>query len=348
MWLHVGLLAGTVVLAVLAGRGRIPHQEMLTVREWKLLLLLLAAGNCLGAWMTYTQNKDRQWDEDMYFEKREAGEGSYEEEMQVRVQGEETSVSVRIPEQAAKEDPREDEEQEQKGPTPTPGLDERICQAVEGYDQQSREKDRYYLPVDLDGEPISWSRPWDTSGNILAVLCVVASCCIPIQKQKAREQARQKRLRQMLLDYPGLVTRMALLLGAGMTVRRAFGKIALDHKRKKTKGGMRYAYEEMLTSYYEMESGVREEQAYENFGRRCGHPKYRTLATLLIQDLKKGDQRLLDTLEREAAEAFEERKRYARVQGEAAATKLLIPMVLMLLIVLVILLVPACMSFYQM
>lgn len=348
MWLHVCLLAGTVVLAVLAGRGRIPHQEVLTVREWKLLLLLLAVGNCLGTWMSYSQNKDRQWEEGMYFERRAAGEGSYEEEMEVQVRGEETSVSVRIPEQAAEEGPEEEEEQAAKGATPTPGLDERICQAMEGYDRQSREKDRYYLPADLDGDPIRWSRPWDTSGNILAALCVVAACCIPVQKQRAREQERQKRLRQMLLDYPGLVTRLALLLGAGMTVRRAFGKIALDHKRKKADGEMRYAYEEMLTSYYEMESGVMEEQAYEDLGRRCGHPKYRTLATLLIQNLKKGDQRLLDTLEREAAEAFEERKRYARVQGEAAATKLLIPMVMMLLIVLVILLVPACMSFYQM
>jgi hypothetical protein len=72
------------------------------------------------------------------------------------------------------------------------------------------------------------------------------------------------------------------------------------------------------------------------------------LAALLVQNLRKGDQRLLATLEREAESAFEERKRNARVQGEEAATKLLIPMALMLLIVLVLLIVPACMSFYQM
>ena len=47
------------------------------------------------------------------------------------------------------------------------------------------------------------------------------------------------------------------------------------------------------------------------------------------------------------SEAFEERKRYARVQGETAAAKLLIPMVLQLVIVLIILIVPACISFYQ-
>ncbi len=39
-------------------------------------------------------------------------------------------------------------------------------------------------------------------------------------------------------------------------------------------------------------------------------------------------------LERESVEAWEERKRKARVLGEAAATKLLGPMVLMLLVVM--------------
>lgn len=347
MWLHIFLLAGTLIVAVLAVIGRIPGQDILTMREWKLLLLLLMAGNCLGAWMTYTQNKDIQWDADMYFEKQEPGEGSYEEEMHVQIQGEEASVSVRIPEQIGKEETVHGEEDDGSA-APTPGLDEQILQAVEEHNRDKQDEDRYYLPAEMDGVPIIWSRPWDTSGSILAALCVVAACCIPVQKQRAEERARQERLRQVLLDYPNLVTRLALFVEAGMTVRRAFGKIALDHKRKKGTGGVRYAYEELLRSYYEMESGVMEEQAYEDFGKRCGHPKYRTLATLLIQNLKKGDQRLLDTLEKEATEAFEERKRYARVQGEAAATKLLIPMVLMLMIVLVILIVPACMSFYQM
>ena len=157
---------------------------------------------------------------------------------------------------------------------------------------------------------------------------------------------RRERYSQMLLDYPNLITRLSLLIEAGMTVRRALGKIALDYKRKRGRD-VRYAYEELLKSYYEMESGVMEKQAYENFGTRCGHPKYRTLAALLAQNLKRGNRRLLEMLERESTEAFEERKRYARVQGETAAAKLLIPMVLQLVIVLVILIVPACMSFYQ-
>ena len=51
-------------------------------------------------------------------------------------------------------------------------------------------------------------------------------------------------------------------------------------------------------------------------------------------------------VERESTEAWEERKRKARVLGEAAATKLLVPMIMMLIVVMAIVMIPAFMSFY--
>ena len=51
-------------------------------------------------------------------------------------------------------------------------------------------------------------------------------------------------------------------------------------------------------------------------------------------------------LEQEAMEAWDERKRKARVLGEAAATKLLIPMIMMLIVVMAIIMIPAFLSFY--
>ena len=97
---------------------------------------------------------------------------------------------------------------------------------------------------------------------------------------------------------------------------------------------------------HEMDSGVSEMEAYRRFGERCGQVKYKTFATLLIQNLQKGSRQLADMLEKESMEAWDERKRKARVLGEAAATKLLVPMILMLLVVMAVIMVPACLSFY--
>ena len=74
--------------------------------------------------------------------------------------------------------------------------------------------------------------------------------------------------------------------------------------------------------------------------------KYRTFSTLLIQNLQKGSRRLAELLEKEALEAWDERKRKARVLGEAAATKLLVPMIMMLAVVMAVIMIPAFLSFY--
>ena len=55
---------------------------------------------------------------------------------------------------------------------------------------------------------------------------------------------------------------------------------------------------------------------------------------------------LADLLEKEALEAWDERKRKARVMGETAATKVRVPMIMMLAVVMASIMIPAFLSFY--
>ena len=147
------------------------------------------------------------------------------------------------------------------------------------------------------------------------------------------------------MDYPPLLLKFTLLIQAGMTARRAFQKMAADYMRTKPAKG-RFAYEAIVTACHEMDSGMSELEAYRRFGEHCDLMKYKTFSTILIQNLQKGSQRMADLLEKEALEAWDERKRKARVLGEAAATKLLVPMVMMLVVVMAIIMIPAFLSFY--
>ncbi|MDE5824150.1 MAG: type II secretion system F family protein, partial [Lachnospiraceae bacterium] len=152
---------------------------------------------------------------------------------------------------------------------------------------------------------------------------------------------------QMCMDYPEIVSSLALLIGAGMTVPNAWNKIARDYKQRCERGsGKRYAYEEMLLTIYEMESGVVQAKAYERFGRRCRIPSYNKLSTMLSQNIKKGAANLPLLLKEEAAEAFEERKHTARRLGEKAGTKLLMPMMMFLGITMLIIMVPAFQNYF--
>ena len=53
---------------------------------------------------------------------------------------------------------------------------------------------------------------------------------------------------------------------------------------------------------------------------------------------------MCETLEKEACEAFEQRKAYAKKLGEEASTKMLMPMMIMLAIVMAVIMVPAAFS----
>ena len=129
-----------------------------------------------------------------------------------------------------------------------------------------------------------------------------------------------------------------------MTVKRSFIKIAREYEKRKSEDHFRYAYEEMLVTCREMESGITESESYERFGKRCNETQYVRLGALLSQNLRKGTKGLSEMLRIEAIQAFEERKARAKILGEQAGTKLLIPMFIMLAIVLVIVTVPAFLS----
>ena len=205
----------------------------------------------------------------------------------------------------------------------------------------------YYLPGEVDGQKLTWRRAPERTGGVIAIFSLLAALLYGGTQVEKREEARRAREEEIQKDYPEIVSALVLLLGAGMSMRKALERLALDYQGRRRNGrtAKRPAYEELLYTWQEMESGVSELSAYEHLGARCQGTSYRFLATLLTQNLKKGSKGLLELMEQESSEAFEERRRRARAEGEKAGTKLLFPMMLMLGVVFLLILVPAFLSF---
>lgn len=200
------------------------------------------------------------------------------------------------------------------------------------------------LPRELDGKPLLFFPVLDGRGAVLMAMAVlIGVLLLALEKQNQGKELSEKRT-QMQLDYPEIINKLTLLLGAGMTVKRAWKKITIDYEEEKHIWGIRYAYEEMRQACNEMDSGITEAESYERFGRRCGLQIYIKLGALLSQNLRKGTKGMNQILQTEAVQSFEERKARAKRLGEEAGTKLLAPMFLMLAVVLVIVIVPAFMS----
>lgn len=220
----------------------------------------------------------------------------------------------------------------------------KVERAIEQEEQSNRENASVPLPSEVEGKRVEIRNPGKARGWFVLALGPVICILLMILERENEQKAEEEKARQMMLDYPEIMNKLALLLGAGMTVKKAWQKIVQDYERQKEEQGNRYAYEEMSLTYREMQSGVTEAESYERFGKRCGLKAYQKLAALLVQNLRKGTKGLTELLGREAAQAFEERKASAKRQGEVAGTRLLAPMFLMLGMVLVLVIVPAFLS----
>ncbi len=218
--------------------------------------------------------------------------------------------------------------------------------AVAKAQEQQKYNNTYILPEEIDGRLLKWTEIKEDYSLVLLVLMMFASCCIYMFSDRDLHQKVQEREKQMLAEYPVLINRLTLYLGAGMTIKGAWNKIAGDYSKLKAEGnGINYTYEEMLFTSYEMQCGVSEHSAYERFGKRCGLQPYTKLSGLLNQSMKKGNSMLVSDLQAEAENAQELRRNMARRKGEEAGTKLLVPMMMMLGIVMVFVMVPAFLSF---
>lgn len=218
-----------------------------------------------------------------------------------------------------------------------------VSQEIKGSDERTRNSRELMLPGDVEGEKLHFYPVMNTRGLVLIVMAVLIFFLLYALERQNRGKVMEERRRQMRLDYPEIVSKLTLLLGAGMTAKRAWRKIAEDYDGRDF-GGKRYAYEEVKYTCREMDSGIAESESYERFGRRCGLQEYIRLGALLSQNLRKGTKGLNDLLRLEVIQAFEERKARAKRLGEEAGTKLLLPMFLMLAVVLVIVVVPAFLS----
>ena len=148
------------------------------------------------------------------------------------------------------------------------------------------------------------------------------------------------------MEYSEFVSKLQLLIGAGLSVRNAFARLAFDYQKRRQMGGRkRFVYEEVMMTVRKMENGESEEEAYEYFTKKCTPVCYRKLISIVLQNQKKGADGLKESLALEIRNAFEERKQEARRLGEEAGTKLLLPMMMMMGVVLMIIVIPAYFSF---
>lgn len=141
-----------------------------------------------------------------------------------------------------------------------------------------------------------------------------------------------KRSEEMLSDFSNVVSKLALLTNAGMIFREAWEQIAYT--------GETTLYKEMQKSVDEMHNGVSEIDALYKFGLRCIIPEIKKFTSTVIQGIVKGNSEMIAMLQEQSKEVWAQKKQIVTRQGEKAASKLLIPILIMFIGILIMVIVP--------
>lgn len=230
--------------------------------------------------------------------------------------------------------------------SPAELLEQRILQQIEKSNLQTRQLAALQLPTVLDGKQIIWKEiKKDDSGAYLILLLMLIGG-IYIGYDRDLHKKVEKRNHTLILEYAEFICKLTLYMGAGVTIKNAWKRMATEYSKQRCRGGnIRQVYEELLVCVHEFENGLSEAQVYYNFGRRCQDRRYKKCGALLAGSLQKGNEKILLLLHQETVQALTDRKSQARKLAKEAETKLLIPMVLMLMLVMAMIMIPAYFSF---
>lgn len=213
-------------------------------------------------------------------------------------------------------------------------------------DENQAEQRQLVLPDEYEGQKLRFYADEQTDYRAIPVIGVVAAVLLLFRTREQEQNRQKEREQQLLLDYSELLTKLMVFIGAGMTVRLAWERIVNDYQSGLTSGSQkpRHVYEEMRHTGHQMQSGVPEGKAYQEFGERCRLQPYLKLSSLLEQNRKTGTKNMRQLMRKEVDDAFEQRKHLVKRLGEEAGTKLTVPLFLMLGVVMVIVLFPAMMN----
>ncbi len=211
-------------------------------------------------------------------------------------------------------------------------------------EESSRTEERFLLPETVLGYQVKQEETYNFgAGAFMLLLAVTIPLLLYSGYFGSLDTKRKKRKELAEGCYTEFVTKLSLMLAAGVSVRQAFFRMAEEYERNYGAGHV--LAEELKVTKQELDNGHSEAAAYEAFGSRIGVLAYRRMASLLTQNVSRGVQGIRTLLLQEAKEVMAQERANIKVKGEQAGTKLLFPMMGLLFLVFAILLVPAFRTF---
>lgn len=142
----------------------------------------------------------------------------------------------------------------------------------------------------------------------------------------------EKKHAAIMSDFPHVLSKMALLINAGMPLRDVMESVVYNKEGE--------IYLELQETLGEMKNGVSDYEALYHLSDRCDIQEVKKLASTITQNIKKGSSELSIALMNMSNEVWRERVGHVKELGEKASAKLMIPMIIIFLAILLMVMAP--------
>lgn len=169
-------------------------------------------------------------------------------------------------------------------------------------------------------------------GFVLAVglfLSVFAGVC-SLTGMKNKVSARREACEGQLAE---VVSTMAVLLNSGMVLRDVWALVS--------ESGSGEIHELMRTATENMKNGMSESDAIYHFGRLSDSGELKKFTSAMLQSMEKGGAELVGFMQQQSSELWNVKRQKMLQSGEKAATKLLLPTLLIFVGVIIIVITAA-------
>lgn len=170
--------------------------------------------------------------------------------------------------------------------------------------------------------------------SVIGLICgALLSFIMPYGIQSSINSAVNAKKDAIISEFPKMVSKLTLLVNAGMLVRRAWDEVANSNYEEAL-------YEEMRIASKDIQEGMSIERAMESFASRCGIKEIRKFSSIYVQAVNRGASEAINSMKIMADEAWEQKKQLSKQKGEIASQKLLIPNMIMFIGIMIIVVVP--------
>lgn len=156
---------------------------------------------------------------------------------------------------------------------------------------------------------------------MISLVVFIALFYLGYQKYNNIKENVLSRAESIEIDFPKVMSKLALLSGAGMSVDNAWKLTAYS--------GEGVLYDEMQSVVINLEQNVPPHEAYGQFMINCNNKYTTKLAMSILQNTSKGNDRIITLFQNMNDESWFEKRQNAKQIGEKAGSKLMLPMVMM-------------------